>query len=253
MLVDTHCHLDFSDFDHDRDAVIARAQAQEVGVFINIGSSIKGSEQSVALSGHYEFVYASVGIHPHEADSFTEGNLRAIEALLASPKVVAVGEIGLDYFKNYSHADNQRRLFTALVALAKVHDRALVIHTRDAADDTLQILKDAMPIKAVVHCFSGSAHFLKECLDLGFFLSFTCNITYKKANALRNLVQETPLQRLFLETDAPFLSPEGLRGRRNEPASVRRLAEEIARIKKVSFEEVAQVTTANAKAFFHIA
>ncbi len=158
----------------------------------------------------------------------------------------------LDYYKNYSQPENQKALFVYLVNLAKDSGLHLVIHTRQAQADTLKVLKEAMPVKAVVHCFSGDEDFLKECLDLGFLVSFTCNITYKKAQDLRGIVKLTPLERIMLETDAPFLPPEGLRGMRNDPSQVKLLAGEIAHLKETSVEEVARVTTLNAKEFFRL-
>ncbi|MFH1888775.1 MAG: TatD family hydrolase [Candidatus Omnitrophota bacterium] len=273
MLIDTHCHLDFPDFDPDRDETINRARNESIEYIINIGSSLQGSEKSLELSRKYGLIYAAVGLHPHEADRFDDGAKDLIEKLAGQDKVVAIGETGLDYFKNYSKAENQKTLFTYLVRLAKDLDLPLVIHNREAQSDTLKILRELMPLRAVVHCFSGDDDFLHKCLDAGFFISFTCNITYpakpynsgrdtarvnnmierdKKAKDLRALVKSTPLNRLMLETDAPFLSPEGLRGRRNEPAYVKLLAEEIARIKEVSFEEVSAATTDNARAFFKL-
>jgi TatD DNase family protein len=252
MLVETHCHLDFSEFDHDRDEVIERAKEQGVGYIINIGSSLNGSQRSVELSQKYESIYATVGIHPHEADTFTPEIEKSIRELAKKDKVVAIGEIGLDYYKNYSKVENQKPLFISLVKLAKDLGLPVVVHNRQAQTDTLKILKDALPFKAVVHCFSGDEDFLKECLDLGFFISFTCNITYNKATQLRKLVKVTPLDRLLLETDAPFLPPEGFRGKRNEPAYVKYLAKEVASIKEINLEEVGRVTTNNAKSFFNI-
>ncbi len=252
MFIETHCHLDFPEYDLDRDTVIKQANAQGVEYLINIGSSIEGSIRSVGLAQTYPCVYATVGIHPHEADGFSQINLEVLETLARQEKVVAIGEIGLDYFKNYSSAENQRNLFLSLLDLAKKVSLPLVIHTRQAQEETLSILREAMPIEGVVHCFSGDESFLKQCLDLGLFVSFTCNITYKKAQSLRNLVKIVPLDRLMLETDAPFLSPEGFRGRRNEPARVRLLAEEVARIKGIKLEEVAEVTSSNAIAFFKL-
>ena len=252
MFVETHCHLDFPEFTHDRDAVISRAKENGVSRIINIGSSEAGSEASLELAKKYEFVYASVGIHPHEADSFNREIQSRIEKLAKNNKVVAIGEIGLDYYKNYSKAENQRPLFEALLSLAKSVNLPVVIHSREAADDTLKILKDAKIQKAVVHCFSGNADFLKKCLDAGYFISFTCNITYKKAENLRKLVKLAPIERIFLETDAPYLAPEVLRGERNEPLNVKYVAEEIARIKGISIEEVARVTTEEAKRFFNL-
>jgi len=252
MLIDTHCHLDFPEFDSDRDEVIKRAKEQSVDYIINIGSSLKGSQKAVELAQKYESIYATVGIHPHEADKFDKKEEDSIRALAGEEKVVAIGETGLDYYKNYSKAQNQKLLFTALISLAKDFNLPLVIHTRQAEDDTLNILKEAIPIKAVVHCFSGDGNFLKKCLDLGFLISFTCNITYKKAENLRDLVRIVPLDRLMLETDAPFLSPEGFRGKRNDPAQVKLLAEEIAGIKEISLDEVAEATTKNAREFFNL-
>jgi len=252
MFIDTHCHLDFPEFNQDRDEVIRRAKKQGIGYIINIGSSLKGSLDSLELSRKYDFIYATVGVHPHEADRFGKEEEAAIRDLAKKEKVVAIGEIGLDYYKNYSKAENQRPLFTSLIKLAKDFNLPLVVHTRQAQADTLKILKEAMPIKAVVHCFSGDGDFLKECLDLGLFISFTCNITYRKAENLRNFVKAAPLDRLMLETDAPFLSPEGFRGRRNDPTQVKLLAEEIARIKGINLDKVAQSTTDNAKEFFHL-
>jgi len=252
MLIDTHCHLDFPQFDHDRDEVIARAKKEGVGYIINIGSSLEGSQKSLELAQKYDCLYASVGIHPHEADKTYKKEEEAIGELARRDKVVAIGEIGLDYFKNFSKAENQKALFIALIKAAKDLGLPLVIHSRDASSDTLNILKESMPLKAVVHCFSGGEDFLNECLDLGFFISFTCNITYPKAKDLREIVKKAPLERIFLETDAPYLAPQGLRGKRNEPANVNLLAAEIARIKNLNVEEVEAATTGNAKGFFNL-
>jgi TatD DNase family protein len=252
MFIDTHCHLDFPEYDLDRDEVVRQAKENGVSYIINIGSSLQGSRRAAELSEKYDCVYATVGIHPHEADVFNLSMLTELEALAKKKKVVAIGEIGLDYFKNYSKQENQLSLFIALLKLAKALNLPLVIHSRQADKETLGILKDAMPIKAVIHCFSGPAEFLNHCLELGFFISFTCNITYKKADNLRQLLKVTPLEKLFLETDAPFLPAEGCRGKRNEPAFVRRLAQEVAAIKGISVEEVARVTSDNAKKFFNL-
>jgi len=250
MLIDTHCHLDFAQFSGDRDAVIRRAKEAGVGYFVNIGATLDSSAASCELAAQFPEIYAAVGVHPHDADGFKEDNPAKIRELAVRDKVVAIGETGLDYYRNLSSPENQKRLFTNLIALAKSLDLPLVVHTRQAEEDTLKILKAAMPLRAVVHCFSGDENFLKQCLDLGFFISFTCNITYKKAQRLREMVKLTPLDKLMLETDAPYLSPEGFRGKRNEPSHIKLLAEEISRIKGVSFEEVAQKTTENAKLFF---
>ncbi len=252
MLIDTHCHLDFPEFDPDRKEVIERAAAAGVNYIINIGSSMAGSRRSVELAGSYANIYASVGIHPHEADGFNHEQETALRQLCKEEKVVAIGETGLDYFRNYSTQPKQKILFAFSIGLAKELNLPLVVHSRQAQDDTLRMLEERLPLRAVVHCFSGDENFLEQCLGMGFFISFTCNITYKKAEALRNLVRLTPMDRLMLETDAPYLSPEGARGRRNEPSSVAKLAEAVVGIKGLDLKAVAEATTVNAKSFFKL-
>ncbi len=251
-LIDTHCHLDFPEFDADRDAVVERARKEGLVAIVNIGSSLLNSQRAVDLAGRYEMVYASVGCHPHEADSVGAETVAELEKLVRREKVAAVGETGLDYFKGYSSVDNQKKLFYAMVRLAKDAGLPMVIHCREAQEDVLKILRDNMPLKAVVHCFSGDEKFLRDCLDLGLFISFTCNITYKKAGNLRTLAATLPLERLMLETDAPYLSPEGRRGQRNEPMHVKHLAGEIAALRAMSVEDLGRITTHNAKSFFGI-
>ena len=251
-LVDSHCHLDFADFDVDRNQVIKRSKEQGLVYIINIGSSLPGSQASVDLASQYDFIYASVGIHPHEADKINEETTKSIQALSNKPKVVAIGEIGLDYYKGVSRASNQKRLFRELIDLAKLKSLPVIIHCREAQKDLLMILKEKDINNGVVHCFSGDEQFLKLVLEFGLFVSFTCNITYKKAGALRDLLKATPLDRLLLETDAPFLPPEGFRGRRNEPLHVKHLAEAIATIKQIDIQEVARITTENAKRLFNL-
>jgi len=252
MLIDTHCHLDFPDYNQDRDEVIKRAAEKGVTRIINVGASIPGSKKSLELSDRYPGVYSVVGIHPHEADNLGDDAKEAISGLARNKKVVAIGEIGLDYFKNFSRKESQLRLFLYQIGLAKELNLPVVIHTRSAESDTLRALKGAMPMQALVHCFSGDESFLEECLGLGFFVSFTCNITYKKADSLREVVKLAPLNKLMLETDSPYLSPEGYRGKRNEPMQVGLLAEFIARLKDLSLEEVANTTTENAVKFFSL-
>ena len=282
MLIDTHCHLDFPDFDLDRATVIERAKQEGVGCMINIGSSLRGSQAGVDLARQYDFIYASIGIHPHEADKtlpitgigrsipvdktlplkgigrsipvdkIDQEIIRGIEQLSKEPKVVAIGEIGLDYYRGISSVKGQKQLFTTLLDLAKSQSLPVIIHCRQAQEDTFKILKEKKITCGVVHCFSGDEVFLRQCLDLNLHVSFTCNLTYKKAQRLRNLARLVPLERLLLETDAPFLPPEGLRGRRNESGYLKYLAEKLAQIKGVDKDEIARVTTANAKALFKL-
>lgn len=250
--IDTHCHLDFPEFDQDRDEVIQRALLSGIDCIINVGSSIEGSKNSSDMALKYGSVYATVGVHPHEADTAGKDAVSIIEALAKKDKVVAIGEIGLDYYKNYSQPENQRNLFISLIRLAKNLGKPVVLHSRQAEEDTLKIVKDFLPLRCVVHCFSGDDAFVEKCLNLGFFISFTCNITFKKAENLRKVVKVAPLERIMLETDSPYLSPEGFRGKRNEPNFVKNVALEIARIKEIDLEEVASVTTENARKFFNL-
>jgi TatD DNase family protein len=252
MLIDTHCHLDFPAFEPDRDQVIRRALDAGINYFINIGATLESSVASCALALRYPEVYASVGLHPHDADTFNPAAQDKLSQLASEKKVVAIGEIGLDYYRNLSSKENQRQAFLKQIALAKDLNLPVVVHCREGEEETLQILKAAMPLQAVVHCFSGDENFLKECLGCGFFISYTCNITYKKAASLREMLKLTPLDRLMLETDAPYLSPEGFRGTRNEPAQIKLLANEVSRILGVSFDKIAEQTTQNAKSFFKL-
>lgn len=252
MLIDTHCHLDFPEYDADRAEVIERSIEQGVSRIINVGSSLKGSLDSVALAEKYDCVFAAVGLHPHEAQSFNTEAEGAIRQLAKRKKVVAIGEIGLDFYRNFSKPEDQRLMFERLLGLAKEVSLPVVIHSREAEAEVLKYLLAAMPVEALVHCFSGDESFMRSCLDMGFYISFTCNITYKKAQNLRDLVKVMPMDRLLLETDAPYLSPEGLRGRRNEPAHVKLLAAEVARIKGCSVEEIEGATTNNAVKFFNL-
>lgn len=254
MLIDTHCHLDFKDFESDRRDVIKRSRENGVGCIINVGSSVKGTLESINLSEKNDFIYASAGIHPHEADNVTEKDIDCFKRSLEAKKVVAVGEIGLDYYRNVSSKDNQERLFVMSLEAAKGKNLPVIVHNRDANEDTTRILKEVIgdKVNGVMHCFSGDKIFLERCLDMGMFISFTCNITFKNADRLRNIVKLVPMEKLLLETDAPFLAPQVFRGRRNEPSYLKYLAEEISRIKNIGFEDVARITTINAKRLFNI-
>ncbi|MEK6732260.1 MAG: TatD family hydrolase [Candidatus Omnitrophota bacterium] len=280
MLIDTHCHLDFKDFEDDRNAVLKRSRDSGVGVIINVGSSMEGTARSIELAAENDFIYAAAGIHPHEADRVTETDIKLFAEFLNpsilrlhsgsnpehlskgstitlrvdKPKVVAVGEIGLDYYRNISSKENQKKLFEELLQKAKEKNLPLIIHNRESHQDMMDILSNVMGSSAsgVMHCFSGDKMFLKKCLDMGFFISFTCNITYKNAEKLREIAKLVPMDSLLIETDSPFLAPQDFRGRRNEPMYVKYAAEEIAKIKGISFEEVSNITTVNAKKLFRL-
>lgn len=262
MLADTHCHLDFSQFAPDRDEVIQRAQDSGVEFIVNIGSSLSASKRAVELAQANDFIFASVGVHPHYALEVTPADAEEIGRLAQKEKVVAIGEIGLDYYNFKMPQESisqelkirQQRVLCKFLELAKKTALPIIIHCRQAHQEILGLIQDCLPIPihGVVHCFSEDKKFLDECLKLGLFVSFTANITYKKSERLRELVAETPLERMLLETDAPYLPPQCFRGKRNEPAYVKFLAQEIARIKKIDFEKVASLTTQNARSLFKI-
>jgi TatD DNase family protein len=250
MLIDTHCHLDFPEFDPDRPEVLKRAAEAGVKYVINIGSSLQGSINSVKLAEAYPNVFAAVGCHPHDSQDFSGQDLETLSSLAKSEKVVAIGEIGLDYYRNLSPQADQKKIFVSFLRLAKELNLPAVIHSREAREDTLRIMQEEKVKKAIIHCFGGDQIFLKACIDRGYLVSFTCNVTYKKAQSVRDAVKAAPLEIICLETDAPYLSPEGNRGKRNEPSFVSTLAQEIAGIKSLSVQEIAAATTQNAINFF---
>lgn len=255
MLIDTHCHLDFSEFDVDREAVLVRAKEAGVEYIINVGSSLQNSRAAVSLANKYPSIFASVGIHPHDASDFDPASFDQIKELAKNNKrVIAIGEVGLDFYRNLSPKDIQEESFRQFIRLSKELNLPLIIHSRQAQQETLAILKEERysALRGVVHCFSGDKDFLSECLSLGLYISFTCNVTYKKADSLREVLKLVPQDRLLLETDAPYLSPEGFRGKRNEPCQVKLLAEYIAQLKQVSFKDISEITTENTRNLFGV-
>lgn len=254
MMIDTHCHLDFKDFDDDRDEVINRALKAGVTKIINVASSIEGSRRSVELANKYDMVYATVGVHPHDAGSVTDKVISELKLLAKDKKVVAIGEVGLDYYRNLSPKEDQVSAFKKFIHLALDLDLPIIIHAREADRDALDILKREKRegLRGVIHCFSGSSDFMKECLDTGFFISFTANITFKKADDLRIVARDVPPDRLLLETDAPFLAPQAVRGKRNEPSYLTHLVGEWSRLLDLSKDDVARVTTHNANSLFKL-
>ena len=252
--VDTHAHLDFPDFDNDREGLISRLQEEGISAIINVGSTLRGCLAAIDLASQYEFIYAAVGIHPHHAKEIDTNGFERVKSLLKAKKVVAIGEVGLDFYRNLSPADIQKELFRQFIDLSILSNLPLIIHSRQAEKETLEILEgnSSGKPKGVLHCFSGSEDFLKSCLGLGLYISFTCNITYKKSGHLRDVVKLVPLERLLLETDCPYLSPEGLRGKRNEPKNVKILAQFVADLRGCSIEDIAKSTTGNAQELFGI-
>jgi len=254
VIIDTHCHLDFEHFKDDRELCIERAKAKGVFYFINIGSSIEGSRKSVELARNHKSIFATVGIHPHHADEISDAVMKEAYELINSERVLAVGEVGLDYFKSPSNPQKQKVLFEKFIRIAKEKLLPLVVHNREASSDTLEILKTnyGIPVKGVMHCFSGGKDFLKKVLDMGLFVSFTCNLTFKNAKKLREVAQYVPKERLLLETDAPFLAPQKFRGKRNEPAFITELRDILSELLKTPKEEIERITTDNAKTLFNL-
>lgn len=250
MLVDSHCHLNFSDYGQIIDEVVTRAKQAGVEKMINIGASMDDSAEAVGLAQKYEAMWATVGIHPNDDPTATIENVdwEKFMALAKQPKVVAIGETGLDFSRSQDK-DRQVALFQKQIGIATNLDLPLSIHVRDGQED---LMKLDIAGRGVFHCFSGDQRYLEYILDRGFYVSFAGNVTFKNAPGLRELAKLTPLDRLLVETDCPYLSPEPLRGSRNEPANVKITATVLAEVKNVSFEELAQITTANCQKLFKI-
>jgi len=259
MLIDTHVHLDDSRFDADRDATVARAREAGVGTFITIGCDLATSRAAADLAGRYESVYASIGVHPHEVKHIGDGWYDEFRRLAEHPKVVAYGEIGLDYHYNHSSPQQQRDRFREQVRLARELRLPLIIHTREAQEDTVAILREerASEVGGVFHCFSGDAWLAKDALELGFYLSFSGILTFNNASMLRDIAKQTPLDRLLIETDCPYLTPVPHRGKRNEPAYVSLVAKQLAALHAeragLALEDIERITTENAQRLFKIA
>jgi len=250
-LVDTHCHLQDPAFDNDREAVIARA-LEALDWLVVIGDDLENSRRAVALSR--ERIYATVGYHPYHADQVDEDALASVRGLAAQPCVVAIGEIGLDYFNEFSPRAAQRRALEMQLDLAQSLRLPAVIHCRAAEEDMLAILRNhvtSLP-SLIMHCFGGDGSFAKQCLDLGCFISFAGNVTYPKAHALRDAAVATPPDRILLETDAPYLAPQARRGRRCEPADVLHTARFLVDHKKMEYEAFCAQTAENAHQAFGI-
>lgn len=259
MLIDTHTHLDDARYDADREATIARAREAGVETVITIGCDLGTSRAAVALADRYPFVFASVGVHPHEVNRIEDGWYDEFRRLARNKKVVAYGEIGLDYHYNRSPPKEQRSRFREQVILARELKLPIVIHTREAQEDTITILKEeqASEVGGVFHCFSGDAWLAKEALDLGFYLSFSGILTFPNATMLRDIAKTVPMDRLLIETDCPYLTPAPHRGTRNEPAYVKFVAERLAELKSaeapLSAEDIGRIATDNAHRLFKIA
>ncbi|OGW44629.1 MAG: hydrolase TatD [Nitrospirae bacterium RBG_16_43_11] len=256
MLIDTHCHLTMPDFEADRSAVIQRAIDAGISHMITIGTDIEDSKRAIALAEGYEFIYAAVGIHPHDARDITdiENVSDTIKKLASKKKVVALGETGLDYHYMHSPAEIQQEHFRLEINLAKSLGLPVIVHSREAKEDTLRILKEEKVevTGGVLHCFSGDMDMAEKALNMGLYISFSGVITFKNAKKMHDIVKAIPLNRILIETDAPFLTPVPHRGKRNEPAYVKYTAEKIADIKGISLEELGKTITDNAARLFRL-
>jgi TatD DNase family protein len=249
MLVDSHCHLDFPDFAEERDRVVERARLNGVGLMLTICTHVSKFEQVHEVTRAYDDVFCTVGVHPHHAaDENAGATLERLVELSALPKVVGIGETGLDYYYDQSPRDVQRESFRRHLRACMATDQPVIVHTRDADEDTLQILKEegaGRGLRGLLHCFSSSRQLAESAVELGLYISFSGILTFKKSEELRETAQALPLDRLLVETDAPFLAPVPLRGKRNEPSFVRHTAESLAEVKGVSPTELARITTEN--------
>lgn len=252
MFIDSHAHLDGPEFDSDRDEVIQRARAAGVSSILNVGTGDPHSgafERAVELADKYQDIYAAVGIHPHDARLFDDKTEQRLTGLIEqSPRVIAWGEIGLDFHYDNSPRDAQLEVFRRQLQLASNATLPIIIHTREAEDETIEILKTSWAgsgLPGIMHCFSGSLQLAQQAIALGLSISFSGIVTFKKAEALRAVAEEVPIDRLLIETDCPFLAPIPFRGKRNEPAYVVEVARCLAGLRELSLEEIARVTTEN--------
>lgn len=252
MFFDTHAHLNAEQYNDDLREVIDRALAKGVSRIVVVGFDRPTIEKAMELVEKYDFIYASIGWHPVDAIDMTDEDLLWIEELSSHPKVVALGEMGLDYYWDKSPKDVQKQVFRKQIQLAKKVKLPIVIHNRDATADIVEVLKEegAEEVGGIMHCFSGSPETAQECVKMNFYISLGGPVTFKNAKKPKEVAEAIPLEKLLIETDCPYLAPHPFRGKRNEPSYVKLVAEQIAEIKNISVEEVAKVTTENAKKIF---
>jgi TatD DNase family protein len=254
MLVDSHAHLEMKDFDRDRDRVIARAREAGVEYIITVGTTLPDIEKALQIAGENPSVYVALGIHPHEVKDIGGGDYDALRKFAREKKVVAFGEIGLDFYRNHSPREVQLERFRELLRLGKELRLPLVIHDREAHEETLRILEEEKngSWRGVFHCFSGDMEMARKVIQMGFCLSIPGTVTFKNSTVQQDVVRHIPLENILLETDCPYLAPEPYRGKRNEPAFVRKTAEKVAELKGLSLEDVARITSLNAKLLFGV-
>jgi len=252
MLIDSHAHLDMKVSNSDRDEIIKRALSAGVRYIITIGIDVESSLKGITLAEHYPSVFATVGIHPHNADNASKGDLERMHLLTTQKKVVAIGEIGLDFYHNRSSRKAQIALLKQQLEMALSLDLPVVIHDREAHGEIQKIVSSFYGLKGVIHCFSGDYHLAQAFIDMGYYISIPGTVTYKNAVQVQDVASRIPFDKLFLETDAPFLAPAPCRGRRNEPSLIVHTAQKIAMLRGVSLEEVARQTGKNVCRLFGI-
>lgn len=255
MLFDTHCHLDDEKYNEDRETVIDRMRREDgVGLVMCVGADMESSKRAIALAEKYDFIYAAVGVHPHDTETMTEADIDTLYALAQHEKVKAIGEIGLDYYYENSQRDIQKEWFVRQMRLAHEVGLPVIIHDRDAHGDCMDILKSERVdlTGGVFHCFSGSVEMACEALKLGMYISFAGPVTFKNAHKTVDAAREVPLDRIFIETDSPYLAPVPHRGERNDPGKVKYIAEKIAEIRNLEYSEIEKITYENAVKFFKI-
>ena len=252
MLFDTHAHLNDERFEETRGQLISSFAENGVSAYCEIGYDIESSHAATKLAEKYDFVYAACGVHPHDTQYLTEADMESLRKLLTHPKAVALGEIGLDYYYDNSERDKQRFWFDRQLSVASEMDKPVVIHTRDAMADTIDILKAHPENSGIIHCYSGSRESAKILLDMGYYISFAGPLTFKNANMALEVAAFVPEDRILIETDSPYLAPVPYRGKTNTPIYVCEVAKKLAEIRGVSYEHIAKVTFENAKKVYRI-
>lgn len=254
MLFDTHMHLNINQFDEDREAVMERAYEAGVRYMVVVGFDRLTIPKAISMAEEHEHIYAAVGWHPVDAIDMKDEDLDWLEELSAHPKVVAIGEMGLDYHWDKSPKEKQAEVFRRQIRLAKKVNMPVIIHNREATEDIIQILseEEAEEVGGIMHCYNDSKRYVDACLDMNFYISLGGPVTFKNATDPKEVAKAVPLDKLLIETDSPFLAPHPNRGKRNEPAYVKLVAEKIAELKEISYEEVSHVTTENALSLFGI-
>jgi len=252
ILIDTHAHLDFKQFSKDLDSVLARAAAAGVAAIVNAGADERSSRQAIKLSKKYKQISAAVGVHPHDADNLKDDWLVNMENMASEDCVLAIGETGLDYYRNLSSAEKQVEVFCQHIELANRLEKPLIVHTRNASEETYRVLKEnlASSTTGVMHCFSGDLKDLDSFLTLDFYISLAGPVTYPRSEQLREVVSYIPSNRLLLETDSPYLPPQTVRGKRNEPAYIREIYEQVALILNLELDQLADQVYLNALRLF---